>query len=402
MNNAIFSDSRKKFIFYMVVCAIGVFDLAIFFYLPLLSNVRRDFGISEAAVQFTAVINLLGLGVSSIIYGNLSDAWGRKKLIVFGILCFSIASFMISLTHSVTSLYFFRFLQGIGAGVSWSVGNAIVHDIYKGKQFEKAIIKLQILIGVVIVASPSIGAYVGANIGWRNSFVLISGLGAILLICSIFFLPETLEHQKSKLNIKKILSNYKVLLSNSSFVSYMVIKVLFVSVAFINVTTLPLIFIERFLTSIEFCGILMAFGGLGFVIGGMVNDKLINYFNSDQIIRYALIGVFFSSISLIIMEYTGYIDPIAIQAIKIPYLFAIAWIFGNATHKVVSSVPKLAGSASATMIMFEMLFSAFAVKLTSCFYDQTIYPMEIFTLIATLISFFFLSRAERFNIDNKK
>ena len=178
----LFNKHKKSNIFFIVIATISVFDLAIFFYLPLLSNIRQEFQVNESLIQFSAAVNVFGIGVSSIIYGTLSDAWGRKKLVLFGIACFTIASYSISFTNSIYTLFILRFIQGLGAGVSWSVGNAIVHDIYKGKAFEKAIITLHIIIGTMVAISPALGGYVGNIIGWRYSFQLIASLGCLLFM----------------------------------------------------------------------------------------------------------------------------------------------------------------------------------------------------------------------------
>lgn len=383
---------KKTSIFFIVIVTISVFDLAIFFYLPLLSNIRQEFQVDEPLIQFSIVVNVFAIGLSSIIYGTLSDAWGRKKLVLFGIACFSIASYSIAFVNSIYLLFILRFIQGLGSGVSCSIGNAIVHDIYKGKAFEKAIITLHIIIGTMVVISPVLGGYIGNLIGWRYSFQLIAFLGFLLFIYSFFLLPETLLNKKTAINFKNIFENYLTLFENATYVKFLIIKVLMVSIAFVNITNLPLLFIETHNTSVENCGLLMSLGGLMFVVGGMICNRLISYFSTNSIIKYSLYLVTFSSITLVIGEWIGFLTAINIQLIKIPYLFGIACIFGNATHKIVSSIPRLSGSASAIMITFEMFVSSIGVRLTSILYDATIYPMEVYAIIVTLISLTILTK----------
>lgn len=385
-----FSKYKKINIFFTIVCAISIFDLAIFFYLPLLSEIRQEFRVSESLVQLSASINLLGIGISSMVYGILSDAWGRRKLVLFGIFTFSVASHCISHINSINALFIFRFIQGIGAGVAWSIGNAILHDIYKGKAFEKGIIILTTIIGIMMIISPTLGGYIGTIIGWRQGFNLMAISGLILFIYSIFSLPETSQNTRYRVDISKIAHNYKTLLTNYAYIRYLIIKVFMVAVAFTNIITLPLIFIEKYHTSTEYCGILMAFGSLVFVIGSFISNELVNYISTKNIIKYSLLLIFFSSITIIIIERFGSFTAISIQLIKIPYLLGIAGIFGNATHKIVGAVPTLPSSASAMMITLEMLTSSLAVKLVSSFYNQTLYPLEIFTLVVCTVSYIML------------
>ena len=74
-----FSKRTKNKIFFIIVATISIFDIAVFFYLPLLSNLRQEFKVSESLIQLTAAVNVFGIGVSSIIYGTLSDAWAGKN-----------------------------------------------------------------------------------------------------------------------------------------------------------------------------------------------------------------------------------------------------------------------------------------------------------------------------------
>ena len=127
----------------------------------MLSSIRQELKANESLIQLSAATNVFGIGVSSIIYGTLSDSLGRRKLVLFGIACFSIASYSISFINSIYLLFILRFIQGLGAGIAWSIGNAILHDIYKGKEFEKAIITLHIIIGIMVAVSPALGGFIG-------------------------------------------------------------------------------------------------------------------------------------------------------------------------------------------------------------------------------------------------
>jgi DHA1 family bicyclomycin/chloramphenicol resistance-like MFS transporter len=386
-----FTFSNKKNVFFIVVAAISVFDLAIFFCLPLLSSIRQELKANESLIQFSAATNVFGIGVSSIIYGTLSDSLGRRKLVLFGIACFSIASYSISFINSIYLLFILRFIQGLGAGVAWSIGNAILHDIYKGKEFEKAIITLHIIIGIMVAVSPALGGFIGNIIGWRKSFQFMAYSGALLFIYSLFFLPETLQSLKTNVNLKTIINNYITLFKNRVYIRFLSIKVIMVSVAFVNITTLPLLFVETHNSTIENCGLLMALGAFIFTIGGVINNKLVDYFEVNEIIKFSLYLVILSSIVLFIIQYLGILNAIGIQLIKIPYLLGISGIFGNATHKIVGAVPKLSGSASSIMITLEMFVSSIGVRLVSVFYNVTIYPMEIYAIVAAIISLFALS-----------
>ena len=386
----VLNQYKKNNIFLIVVAVISVFELAIFFHFPLLSSIRKEFQVSESSIQLSAVFNVCGIGISSLIYGGLSDSYGRKRIFLFGILCFTISSYSLSFINSIHALLYLRLIQGVGAGISYSISNAILSDIYKGIEFKKAIMTMNVIIGMVIMLSPVFGGYISNVMGWRYSFKLISCFGFLLFIYSVFFLPETLQSKKIIIDWRDILKNYLELLKNKHYLRFLIIKVLVVSIAFVNITNLPLLFIETYNISLTTCGFVMSLGSFIFVIGGLVCNTLVRYFNVNSIIKYSLCLVLSSSVMLIIVEFLSALTPLSIQLIKIPYLLGIACIFTNATKEIIGAVSTLSGSASAIMIALEMFVSSIAIKLVSIFYNGTIYPIEVYAIIMTAISFLFL------------
>lgn len=382
-----FSAVKKRYIFFVVLSIITVFDLAIFFYLPLLSNIRQDLGVNEALIQLSASIYTLGIGISALIYGGLSDFWGRRRLVISGVIIFTFASLGVSYSSSILQMLVFRFAQGLGAGVAWSIGNSILSDIYKGRSFQRAIIFLHTMVGVIIVFSPFLGGYIGSYLGWRNTFKLISIIGCLAIFFTAYFLPETMDKPKSSVNLKKIFATYLYLLQSPKYLQYLAVKVIAVSIIFTNLVNLPLIFVETYNTTVQYCGILMGLGSLVFAVGGYINDRITAKYSTQSIIKSSLFFIIFSCFSLLIMESSFGLSAESIQILKIPYNLAIAAVLSMATHEVVNYDSKISGSASSLMITLEMFFSTTIIKIISIFYNGTIIPMEIYTLIACVLSF---------------
>jgi DHA1 family bicyclomycin/chloramphenicol resistance-like MFS transporter len=384
---------KKINIFFVISACIAIFDLAIFFYLPFLTDVRRLLQVSESVIQFTFAVNFIGIGTAAIIYGTLSDIIGRRKIILFGILIFAVSSCCIYYTYTLSALILFRFLQGIGAGVSWAVGNAVMHDIFKGKAFERSIILLHVIIGVTFIISPAIGAYIGDMIGWREVFLIMSASSSCAFIYAYFFLPET--SPKNNKEMKDLLRNYMQLLTNPFFRQYLAVKAIMVAVALATMSNISIILRECYHVDVISCGNLMALGSLVFVAGGLACNQLVNFFASNKVIIAGIICIICSSIIVLIWPNISFFSPLTatkLIILKVPYYFGLAAIFGNVTHKIVSIMPKISGSASALMITTEMIISSIFIKIVAELYNKTVYPIELFTLLAAVISLIVMLR----------
>ena len=383
-----FSSYAKINIFFVIALCITTFDLAIFFYLPFLTDVRNFLKVSESVIQFTFAVNFIGIGFAAIFYGTLSDIIGRRKIILFGIIIFTISSCFIYFAKSLVEVIILRFFQGVGAGVAWTVGNAVMHDIFKGKAFEKSIILLHVVIGATFVLSPAIGAYIGNVIGWRNIFLIMGIISALAFIYAYFFLPETAT--KNNIQLTALLRNYLLLCKNSIFRKYLLVKVVMVAVALVTMSNISIILRECFHVEVIDCGHLMAMGSLIFVLGGLVCNQLVNHTTADKLIVIGIAMVFLSSIMILlwpIILFLPNMTATVLIVLKLPYYFGLAAIFGNVSHKIVSTIPDLSGSASALMITTEMIVSSICIKVVAELYNHSVYPMEIFTLLAAVFCF---------------
>lgn len=380
-----FASNQKKILLFVMII-ITICELAISFYIPLLPTIREQLNASEYLIQQSVTVYLLGIGISAIIYGGLSDALGRRWIIITGITVFFISSLLCFWIQSVEFLIILRLCQGFGAGVAWAIGNATLRDVFEGKSFAKAMILIHIIAGIEPLFAYLLGSYIGSIIGWRNCFLVISITSFALLLCCLLYLPETII-EKKKLNLFNIFNNYYTLLKSKRFLLYLTIKVLAVSVLFVEVTNLSLVFIEQYGLSMPMFGINVTISIVFYIIGGFVNTKLIDYFTPEQIIKLGLLLLLISNLVLPIFIYFYSIPTYVIQFIKIPYSFGLALIFGNATYSIVNTFPKTAGTASAKMITLEMIGSSFFTYLLSLFYNNTLYPVIIFTIISSIISY---------------
>lgn len=382
----------------LLVTAFIVFDeVAISFNSALLPNIKNYFSITSQQVQLSLSYGLFALGFAGLIYGGLADVFGRRPMLLISLALFSTMTLASALAPTAELFLLTRFLQGLGAGAGWVVGNSCLNDIYKGKQYAKIMNYVHAIAGITPAIAPIIGSYLGVMIGWRACFVIVFILTAVLGIMMFFFQAETLE-QKKAFKSKEFFNNYWTIFHSKIFIKYTIVKVIAVMMIFAEIANIPLIFINHLDVSPEYYGFYMFPVFFCYMLAATIGAKYVETHETDTLLKSGLLLLFISNSSIILLSYLGFLLPVfMIQIIKA--LSYIGWgvIFGNATAEIVSSVPGRAGMASAVMIAFEMLFSALGIYFLGYFFNGTMIPLSIFLASSSILASLplFLSRLNK-------
>ncbi|HYF98375.1 MAG TPA: MFS transporter, partial [Coxiellaceae bacterium] len=189
-------------------------------YLPSLPAMAHYFDVSTDNVQLTISYYLLGFSLSQLIYGPLSDSFGRKRTLVIGLSIFTFASLACTFVNDddFSSLLFFRLLAGIGAGSCGVLNRAIASDCFKGEHFSKAWSYTTTTLVITLIGAPLIGSYVQQFYNWQANFALSTIYVGLTLLVVIKFLPETHAQEKRiQWNTRIMFKNYMRILFTRSF-----------------------------------------------------------------------------------------------------------------------------------------------------------------------------------------
>jgi MFS transporter, DHA1 family, multidrug resistance protein len=173
---------------------ISPFSIDTFF--PSFHAIAAAFSLSTWAVQQTLTVYMLPLSIMSLVQGPLSDALGRRPVILAGLCVYTLASVGCALAPNFTTLLLFRALQGISAGVGMIVGRAVIRDLFEGPQAQRLLSLVTMLFAFAPAVAPVIGGWIHVTLGWHGVFGFMSVFGAALGIATYTYLPET--HPKDK------------------------------------------------------------------------------------------------------------------------------------------------------------------------------------------------------------
>ncbi len=182
-----------KWVLALMLAALGMLGpFAIDTYIPAFAGMGQQLQVTPLQMQQTLSVYLAGFAVMMLFHGALSDAFGRKPVILLGLVFFCIGSAGCALSTTLTQLLFFRALQGLSVGAGMVVGRAMIRDLYAGADAQRLMAMVTLWFGIAPAIAPIIGGYFFVWFGWQSIFWLLTGFTALLLISSAYTLHETL------------------------------------------------------------------------------------------------------------------------------------------------------------------------------------------------------------------
>src|SRR3954465_10600845 len=203
--------------FVVIIASIMALNpLAMDMMLPALPNIRSAFDIAEAnRPQMVLSIFLLGFGVGQFVMGPLSDRFGRRPLLLGGMVVYGIASLLAIAAQSFETLLLARALQGLGTSATRVIATSIVRDCYAGRRIASVMSLAMMVFIAVPVLAPSLGQAVLLVSQWRGIFVVFMLYGVLALIWSALRMPETLPvSQRKSLAIRDVLGAFRQTITN--------------------------------------------------------------------------------------------------------------------------------------------------------------------------------------------
>lgn len=180
--------------------------------------IAAQFNATSLAMQQMISVYLVAYAAMSLVLGAFSDAWGRRVVILAGVVVFLVATVGCALAQSMPVLLSFRALQGACAGVGLIVGRAIVRDCFEGAAAQKLMAYISMLFGIAPAAAPVIGAWLVALGGWHALFWALAAFTALLLVLCIVILPETHpSEQRVRLSPANLIATYREIITDSQF-----------------------------------------------------------------------------------------------------------------------------------------------------------------------------------------
>jgi DHA1 family bicyclomycin/chloramphenicol resistance-like MFS transporter len=350
--------------------------LAIDMYLPALPTIAREMATSIGTVQISLAMYFVGIACGQAFYGPLSDRWGRKRALYFGLTLFSASSIGCALAGNVDALIALRFLQALGGCAPLVVPRAVVRDYFDQRGSVRMLSVLMLVMGLAPILAPLVGGQLLVNFGWRSVFWVLAAYGAFWLVIVTLFLRESLPaERRRRQRAADVVATYLGLLRDRTFLGYVLTGALIFAGLLAYISGSPFVFIELFQVPPEQYGLFFGVNAIGIIVASQVNRWLANKYDARQIISAVLPVSVTAGAVLLIDAATGFGG---FPGILVPLFFFIAthgFIMPNTTALAMAPHGAVAGSASALLGTVQFVLGASAGALVGAFGNGTALPL---------------------------
>lgn len=273
-------------------------------YSAALPDIAKNLHTGGGIAQLSTTAYYCGFAIGIFTLGRVSDIFGRRPVVLFGISFYSVAALMISYSPNIEAFIILRFLQAYGASVGSVVGQAMTRDSYRGWELSYMYASVAMVMAVVPSIGSAIGGYIVEYSNWQAVFRFLTILSSILLLIYIKFLPETNAYTGVARN-NRFFSVLKIALRDKILLSYSFMVGAFNGICFGFYIQAPFIFIENLKMSPSNYGQLFLFLSGANLIGSIISRRLIKKFVNT--FKVKIIGLIFSSIGCVLLLASSFI-----------------------------------------------------------------------------------------------
>jgi DHA1 family bicyclomycin/chloramphenicol resistance-like MFS transporter len=362
-------------------------------YLPAFPDMINYFNQTESNIQKLLTWNFIGLCISGPIYGPLSDSYGRRSPLLIALSLFGFGSLITIRSDNFDMVLIGRILQGLGSGGCFTLGTAIIFDVFQKEKATNALNRINIIVPFIMATAPLLGGYLNQNFGFRANFYAIGICVFICFTMCLLFLEETLKIElRTPFNLKKTYKNFKKVLFNFNFLKLtLVISLVFAGFLCFLSSSAVLYVVEFGLSENYYpfyqCSLLVAY-----LVASLYSTRMMNRFGVSGVKFIGVISIIVASLMLCYTTFFYSRDPLLLTIAMIPYGAGFIWIQTPYVTEVMELMPDIKGIAASILTSLRLLITASVVGVVAKFYDSSIIPTTIAIIsISALITVIMIS-----------
>jgi DHA1 family bicyclomycin/chloramphenicol resistance-like MFS transporter len=338
--------------------------------LPALAATGATLGVSPSEVGLTMSAFMLSLAVAPLIYGPVSDRFGRKPVIAFGVALFVAASLACAVAQSLPALLISRFVQGIGAA-STAMTFAVIRDLFNEATARGKIANVVVAINVVTVIAPTAGAALLTIGGWRSIYAIQAGIGALLLLAVMFGFAESARLDPAKrLAPETVIRSYVRVLTHPVSLAYILVGAAGGATVFAYVAGSSLFFIGVVGLRPDQYGLIFSACSAAVMGGALLDGRLGRLgLSAASVLTIGLTLSAAAAAGLLAITLAGSAQPPVVAMLLMAVALAFGMTMPNIMNATMEPLPDIAGAVSATAGSIQMAAGAAASGLVAALFD---------------------------------
>lgn len=365
-------------------------------YLPSLPSIVRDLATDVGTVQLTLSLFLIGFGAGQLVWGPLSDRFGRRPVLLAGLGLYTAASLACALATDVRSLVAFRLLQGVAASAGPALGRAVVRDLWGPRDSARVLSYLAGAMAIAPMVGPILGGWLTALFGWRANFLALAAFGAGVLAATALALAETNRlPDPLALRPAHLLGGYVEVFRHPAFLWHALTAGFVYSGIFCFISGSSYVLIELSGLSPPAYGAAFAIAVAGYMLGGFTAGRLHARLGPPRIL---VVGAAFCTVAAgtgFVLALPGLPPPVGIVAPAFGFFFGAGMVLPGAMAGAIAPFATRAGLASALLGAVQLAIGASVGVLLAALYDGSARPMSGLLAACALLTLWAARRAGR-------
>jgi MFS transporter, DHA1 family, multidrug resistance protein len=376
--------SRGMIVLLAAASALGPVAMQIM--LPAIPIVRESFGISTGTAQLTLSLSMFSIALATLIYGPLSDRFGRRPVMLAGIGITVLGSVLCMMAGSIEWLIVGRIVQAAGGAVGLVLARAIVRDVYDAGQSASIIATLVMVMVVMPMISPLIGGELMIRFDWHAIFYLLAAIALLMMLAMYKLLPETLRNPQPFSGVRSMVSGFAQLFRSRVFTAY-AFNTAFISVVFFTfISAAPEVMVSVLQRPPNEYGYYFLMVPSAFMAGNYLARGLSSRLGIQRMIMMGSALGLTGIVLALLLQLVGLTHPLSLFMPVALSTFGNGISLPNAQAGAINEFPDMAGSASGLTGFLQMALSALAAQLVALLFNGTVYPMLLLMLCASMIS----------------
>jgi MFS transporter, DHA1 family, multidrug resistance protein len=357
-------------------------------YLASMPSMTRALDATPAQVQLTLSVYMFGWGVAQLFAGPVSDRFGRRPVVLGGLVAFIAASVACALSRNIFMLIGARLAQAISMASIAVVPRAVVRDLYSGEKAAHILSLMGVVLGIAPIVAPLVGSHVHVWFGWQANFVLVALYAAVLWIVVQRVLPETLRHRNVRATSPAtIVANYGRLLRSAPYVRYTLVGAFGFSGLFAFLAGSAFVFVSVMGQSEQGFGVLFGTVMLGNITGSAIGSRVVRRAGIERMVSVGTALMLVAGLALGAFALAGARHPLTIVVPMFLFMVAFMMTMPPATAGALTPFPDIAGSASSLISFCQFVVASTAALIVGATFDGTTRPMAFAIAVASIGAF---------------
>ena len=312
---------------------------------PSITIIKADFNLTSDMVQLTLTVFIIAAGIGQLVFGFLSDRYGRRPILLTGSLLFVASSITSVFSPNILFLLIMRVVQGLGAAACMSMARVIINDSFNKTEAAEKLSLITAIMVIFPLISLILGGFIAQTIGWVGTMYVFFIFGLIILTGSVYNISETKIKKINNLNFSKITNSFLDVLKNTKFLNFTFIGSIQTGVFFSSFGFMPYEFARLGVSPLEF-GFWLSFTGIGYFLGNILNRNYASKYGIEALIIFGSFFSFLSYFSMLILNLNAFTHPLYISIPLIVFGLGNGFTVANCIIGGVSTTGNNSGTAT--------------------------------------------------------